>query len=147
MDEAYGKFTEEHLARSKEGFDLFNEQKYWECHEVFEDLWKEDVTDKARYIWWAVIQVAAAMIHYRDNNLIGARGLITKAKNKFDKIDEYNVTTEFVFKYLEWEKLTKMVRSVPDEPELEDFTELYKFRFKDYLNYKGYIDDVHNSNA
>ena len=84
----FGQFTEEHLENTKEGVLLFNEQKYWECHEVLEDHWLESRGDNARYVYWAIIQVAAAMIHYRDENLSGARGLIAKAKEKFQKIDK-----------------------------------------------------------
>lgn len=128
-----GYFSKEHLKVSKEGLELFNDQLYWECHEVFEDLWKEDRSDNARYVWWAVIQVAAAMIHYRDKKITGARGLITKAKEKFRKCEEHNVETEFLYDYLDWKELKTLVFAVPDEPELEDFAELFEFRFKHYL--------------
>ncbi len=138
MSDEYGKFGESHLQLTKEGLELFNEQKYWECHEVFEDLWKEDVADRARYIWWAIIQVAAAMIHYRDKNLIGARGLINKAKEKFDIVEKEEIATEWAKKYLEWDSLQDLVRNVPAEPELEDFSELFDFRFKRYTEYKNY---------
>ena len=46
-------------------------KKYWECHEELEHHWLEDAGDNARLIYWAVIQVAAAMYHFRDDNLKG----------------------------------------------------------------------------
>ena len=80
----YGQFTKEHLEAIKEGILLFNDQAYYECHEALEDLWLSDVGDNARLVYWAIIQVAAAMIHFREDNVIGARGLIKKAKDKND---------------------------------------------------------------
>ena len=128
----YGQFSTEHLKKIREGIELFNEQKYWECHEVLEDLWIEDTQDSARYIYWAIIQVAAACIHYRDHNLIGARGLASKAREKFQKAREKNALTDLVFHYLDWEELEQLVMRIPLDPKLEDFDSLFNFRFKNY---------------
>ena len=127
-----GQFSEQHLELSQKGIQLFNARLYWECHEVLEDLWKEDRGDCARYVWWAIIQVAAAMIHYRDKNIRGARGLIIKAKEKFDKCEELNVETQIMYKYLDWAELKTLVRQVPEGPELADFAKLFTFRFKNF---------------
>ncbi len=128
----YGQFSPEHLKKIREGIELFNEQKYWECHEVLEDLWIEDTQDSARFIYWAIIQVAAACIHYRDHNLVGARGLANKAREKFQKAREKNALTDLVFQYLDWEELEQLVMTIPQNPELEDFLSLFNFRFKNY---------------
>lgn len=134
--ENYGKFTRQHLVNIRKGVELFNEQKYWECHEDLEHYWLEDVGDKARFIYWAVIQVAACMIHYRDDNLAGARGMISKAKNKLQRAEENNVETDLLDRYLSWEKLKSLVREVPSEPELKDFQKLFEFRFPDPETWK-----------
>lgn len=127
-------FEQEHLDKMREGILLFNEQKYWECHEALEDTWAEDNHDPVRYIYWAVIQVAAACIHYRDKNLIGAQGMIAKAKEKFKKCRELHVLSELALKKLDWEKLEGMVMRIPEsrESKLEDFSELFNFRFKGF---------------
>jgi hypothetical protein len=126
----FGQFTPEHLEKMKEGIHLFNEQKYWECHESLEEVWLEDRNDNARYIYWAVIQVAAACIHYRDKKILGAQGMIAKAKEKFKKARELHVLTPEVEK-LQWYDLEKLVMSVPEgtASEFEDFAEIYNFRF------------------
>lgn len=129
---SYGTFTLEHLHKMKEGVELFNQQKYWECHESLEDIWMEDRQDNARNVYWAVIQVAAACIHYRDNNLIGASGMIFKAKEKFRRCRDLNVLTDLAFKYLDWEELEEVVFRIPEKSQLEDFAELFNFRFKHY---------------
>ncbi len=133
MDYKFGQFTPEHLAKIQEGIELFNEQKYWECHESLEDLWMEDKNDSARYIYWAIIQVAAACIHYRDSKIIGAQGMINKAREKFRRTRELHVLTPLVLKYLDWEELEKLVAQIKEkDAKLEDFEELYNFRFKNY---------------
>jgi predicted metal-dependent hydrolase len=133
VDYKFGQFTPEHLAKIQEGVELFNEQKYWECHESLEDLWMEDKNDSARYIYWAIIQVAAACIHYRDSKIIGAQGMINKAREKFRRTRELHVLTPIVLKYLDWEELEALVAQIKEkDAKLEDFEELYNFRFKNY---------------
>lgn len=129
---SYGTFTPEHLKKMKEGVELFNEQKYWECHESLEDLWLEDRMDAARNVYWAVIQVAAACIHYREKNLVGAAGMIAKAKEKFRRCRDQNILTEAALKFLDWEELEKIVFKISDKPTLEEFSDLFNFRFKHY---------------
>ncbi len=128
MDYPFGTFSPEHLKKMEEGIKLFNEQKYWECHEALEDVWMEDRNDPARNVYWAVIQVAAACIHYRDQNLVGARGMIFKAKEKFKRCHEQHILTDQNQK-LHWEKLESIVMKIPSEPKLEDFRDVFEFRF------------------
>ncbi len=118
----------------REGILLFNQQKYWECHEALEDIWAEDNHDPVRYIYWAVIQVAAACIHYRDKNLIGAQGMIAKAKEKFKKCHELSILSELSFKTLDWQELESITLRIPESKDslLEDFSDLYHFKFKNY---------------
>lgn len=133
MEYKFGQFSPEHLAKMEEGIHLFNEQKYWECHESLEDVWMEDKHDAARTVSWAVIQVAAACIHYRDDKIIGAQGMINKAREKFRRCHDLHVLTPLVFQYLDWKELEELVMKIPEkEAKLEDFAELYNFRFKNY---------------
>jgi hypothetical protein len=127
-------FSSEHLLKMKEGVQLFNEQKYWECHEALEDVWMEDRQDPTRNVYWAVIQVAAACIHFRDKNLIGARGMIFKAKEKFRRCREMHILSELAFEKLDWAELEELAMTIPDgeSAKLEDFSKLYDFRFKHF---------------
>ena len=130
----FGQFSPIHLAKMEEGIALFNEQQYWECHESLEDIWMEDRNDNARNIYWAVIQVAAACIHYRNSNIIGAQGMITKARQKFERCRDLRVLTDLAFKYLSWAELEEIVFKIPQGTEsvLADYAELFNFRFKNY---------------
>jgi hypothetical protein len=129
----YGQFSPEHLAKMAEGVELFNEQKYWECHESLEDVWMEDRNDQARNVSWAVIQVAAACIHYRDQKIVGAQGMIIKAKEKFRRCHDLHILTPLALQYLDWAELEALVMNIPDKDAvLENFEDLYNFRFKNY---------------
>ena len=127
-------FDLDHLKKMEEGVRLFNEQKYWECHEALEDVWMEDRQDPVRNIYWAVIQVAASCIHYRDSNLIGAQGMIYKAKEKFRRCRDMHLLTPLAFSELDWEKFEAIVFRIPDgdKSKLEDFREIFDFRFSKY---------------
>ncbi len=129
----YGQFHEEHLKKIAKGLQLFNEKKYWECHEELEEWWIEDKADMARYVYWAVIQVAAAMVHYRESNLIGAQELMKKAKEKFKKAEEFQVETPLLEESLGWAEFKKLVFSTPDQPTLEDLQPIFEFQFKNFL--------------
>lgn len=127
-------FSNEHLQKITEGIQLFNEQKYWECHEALEDVWMEDRQDPTRNIYWAVIQVAAACIHYRDHNLIGAQGMMNKAKEKFRRCRELHILSDLAYKFLDWEEFEKTCLKIPDgnQSELKDFAEIFSFKFKHF---------------
>ena len=133
MEYKFGQFSPVHLSKMEEGVQLFNEQKYWECHESLEDVWMEDRNDNARNVYWAVIQVAAACIHYRDGKIIGAQGMINKTKEKFKRCHDLHILTPLVYEFLDWKELEELVMKIPEkDAKLEDFEDLYNFRFKNY---------------
>lgn len=131
----YGQFTTEHLLKMREGIILFNEEKFFECHEFLEDLWIEDNTDNARYVYWAVIQYAVAMYHLREDNVKGVQGLLRKAKDKLVECEKRKVETELLYKFLNWEKFKKNIRETPLEGDIEKYRTLYNFKFMDPKNW------------
>ncbi len=126
----YGKFSNEHLNLLKSGIKLYNEDKFWECHEEVEDLWLSDYGDNARYVYWVIIQVATSLYHYLDDNLNGAEGMIRKAKRKLNSVEKLHVETDLMYKYLDWDQYKKIIREIPDKSTLEDYNKLYEFKFK-----------------
>jgi predicted metal-dependent hydrolase len=124
------EFTHSHLNLMANAIRLYNAKKYWECHENLEHYWLEE-PGPIRNIYWAVIQVAAAMIHYRESNLIGASGLLKKAKEKFQRVEKYNLENELLYEFLSWKILKKKCSDLSDEPKLDDFADLYEFKFKE----------------
>lgn len=135
-------FEVEHLRKMKRGIQYFNEAKYWECHEELEDHWLEDMGDNARYVYWAVIQVATALYHYDNDNLAGAKGMINKARSKFSKCEKYGIESAIMNKFLQWKLLKKLVGNIPHNPSLEDFEDLRNFKFSRPDKWDGHLKNM-----
>src|ERR1700736_6871416 len=67
----------------KEGIDLFNEGKFFECHEAWEEVWKRS-DGEAKLFYQGIIQAAVAILHAQRGNLTGAASLYSKASAKLD---------------------------------------------------------------
>jgi predicted metal-dependent hydrolase len=67
------------------GIDLFNEGRFFECHEAWEEVWKRSDGD-AKLFYQGLIQAAVAILHAQRGNLEGARSLYEKASAKLDPI-------------------------------------------------------------
>jgi predicted metal-dependent hydrolase len=122
-------FTEYHLSTIAKGIELFNAQQYWECHEELEHHWIEDTSDPVRYVYWAIIQIAASMIHYRDGNIVGARGLLIKARDKIKKCETLSLESNLLFESINWLEFKQKVNEVQDIDNLTAYKNLYDFRF------------------
>ena len=73
-----------------EGVTLFNCESFFECHEVWETLWKH-ARGADRVALQGMIQCAAAMHHARRGNHRGARTLWNKAASKLSRLpDNYH---------------------------------------------------------
>ena len=68
-----------------EGIDLFNEGKFFECHEAWEEVWKRSEGD-AKLFYQGIIQAAVAILHAQRGNLTGAASLYSKASAKLDHL-------------------------------------------------------------
>src|SRR5690242_5272964 len=53
----------------------FNEHEWFECHETLEELWCAE-EGEVRHFYQGVIQIAAALHHWRNNNFGGAVSLL-----------------------------------------------------------------------
>ena len=60
--------------RFREGIELFNEEKFLEAHEAWEDLWREVKKERPEDadFYRGLIQAAAAFHHARKQNFKGA---------------------------------------------------------------------------
>jgi predicted metal-dependent hydrolase len=62
----------------EQGVDLFNQGKFFEAHEVWEDLWRE-TSGPHRICIQGLIQAAVGLYHRSKGNFIGARSQLGKA--------------------------------------------------------------------
>jgi predicted metal-dependent hydrolase len=67
-----------------EGIRLFNEQEFFECHEVLEELWSETIGDEKKF-YQGLIQAAVALFHFGNENLGGARKLYNSASTNLER--------------------------------------------------------------
>jgi hypothetical protein len=77
--------TQSHPDFFEQGIDLFNEGRFFECHEAWEEIWKRS-DGEAKVFYQGLIQAAVAILHAQRGNLEGARSLYEKASAKLDPI-------------------------------------------------------------
>ncbi len=65
------------------GVELFNQRRFFECHEVWEEIWKPSAGE-TRQLYQGLIQAAAALHHARRGNRAGALSVWSKAKAKLE---------------------------------------------------------------
>jgi predicted metal-dependent hydrolase len=63
-------------------FKCFNEQLYYEAHDVLEELWLERRKYIEAFFYQGLIQVAGAFVHLQKNRLAPASRLFALALNK-----------------------------------------------------------------
>lgn len=61
-----------------EGIRLFNEEEFFECHDVLEELWSEIEGSEKKYIQ-GLIQAAISLFHFGNENYGGAKKLYISA--------------------------------------------------------------------
>lgn len=66
------------------GVALFNERRYWDAHEAWEEMWL-DAEGDVRLMLQAMIQFAAALHHVLRGNARGATRLIAAAAEKANR--------------------------------------------------------------
>jgi uncharacterized protein len=54
------------------GVELFNQGRYWDAHEAWEEVWMPDRWGPDRGFYKGLIQVAAGCLHYQRRNHRGA---------------------------------------------------------------------------
>jgi len=66
------------LDHFEEGIRLFNRRAFFEAHEALEDVWRAAPEPEKKFLQ-GLIQVAVALHHYGNGNLVGARSLMSRA--------------------------------------------------------------------
>tara|TARA_B100001250_G_C19555412_1_gene680914 strand:+ start:272 stop:640 length:369 start_codon:yes stop_codon:yes gene_type:complete len=65
-----------------EGKKEFLEGKYYEAHEIWEDLWSDYYLKDRKFIQ-GLIQLSVSFVHLKNGNMIGAKSLLKKSQEKF----------------------------------------------------------------
>jgi hypothetical protein len=72
----------------REGIDLFNQERFWEAHEILEEIW-HPATGVERDIIQGLILTAAALVHYQKNEKAVCVSILGRAKEKLGKLDNF----------------------------------------------------------
>jgi len=68
------------------GMQAFNDRRFYDAHEFWEELWLEYRLEDANFIQ-GLIQLAVSYFHLFNNNLNGARSMIAKCLVKFENFE------------------------------------------------------------
>jgi predicted metal-dependent hydrolase len=74
-DDEFAAYTSEQLFA--DGIRMFNEQEFYDCHEVLEALWNREQEPEKQFTQ-GIIQIAVGLYHYLRGNLAGANKLIPR---------------------------------------------------------------------
>jgi hypothetical protein len=72
----------------KQSIELFNEQRYWECHETLEQIWRREPKGIEKDVQQGIILAASALVHFQKNEDDVTIGMIPKALTKLDRWSE-----------------------------------------------------------
>lgn len=75
----------------KESVDLFNGQRYWECHEAMEQIWRRETNPAEKAVQQGMILSASALVHAQKDEDAICLGMIPRTLAKLDlwKEDAY----------------------------------------------------------
>lgn len=66
--------------------DHFNQRKFFECHEVIEDLWRPLPAGAEKRFLQGVLQVGVGLHHLEQGNYTGAKNLLNEGVEKLKTI-------------------------------------------------------------
>jgi len=74
----------------EEGIELFNQGRFFECHEAWEEVWKLS-RGQEKLFYQGLIQAAVAILHAQRGNREGARSLYAKSRAKLDAVPPHHM--------------------------------------------------------
>jgi hypothetical protein len=66
------------------GLSLFNTGRFYDAHEVWEDLWRETPPGPLRSRYQGLVQAAVAFHHIASGNALGGLGLLPRARHNLE---------------------------------------------------------------
>src|SRR5579875_180101 len=67
---------------------LFNEQRFWECHETLEQIWRRQRSGDEKDVQQGIILAASALVHFQKGEPDVCLGMIPRALAKLDRWKE-----------------------------------------------------------
>ena len=66
-----------------EGIDYFNNERFWECHEILEGVWK-NCDGNEKFLVQGLILVAAGLVHYQKDEDLVCISIFNRALEKLE---------------------------------------------------------------
>ncbi len=62
--------------------ELFNEERYWECHETLEQIWRSELKGREKDVQQGIILAASALVHFKKDEIDVCLRMIPRALEK-----------------------------------------------------------------
>ncbi len=88
----------------KESVQLFNEQRYWECHEAMEQIWRRETNPTEKALQQGMILSASALVHAQKDEDAICIGMIPSALTRLNQWKEasyYTLNVDLLKKSME----------------------------------------------
>jgi uncharacterized protein len=69
------------------GLELFNDREFFDAHEALEDIWRAAPGPEKKFLQ-GLIQVAVALYHHGNGNMIGARSVLRRGFRNLSRYPE-----------------------------------------------------------
>lgn len=82
----YEMIKEENLSKEeamRRARDLFNNERFWKCHEVLENIWKQSGGEEKRLLN-GIILIAAAFVHFQKGENETCLNILRRAYSKIE---------------------------------------------------------------
>jgi len=93
---------------------LFNDERYWEAHEVLEQIWK-NASGTEREILNGIILIAAAFVHDEKNEQEICISILQRARKKLDQAFRRYYTIDII-------RLEEMISEIINSGSIQRFT-------------------------
>ena len=101
---------EDALKRAKQ---YYNDEKYWECHEVLESVWKK-THEGEKDLVQGIILVAAALVHYQKNENDICLSIMGRAMEKLS-------SSSGVYHEIDMDAFRKIIQDIISSEKIEPF--------------------------
>jgi predicted metal-dependent hydrolase len=88
-----GRRTHAYPREYLEGIEHFNARRYFEAHEVWEEVWLRSTGDAKRF-YQMLIQAAVGLHHYERGNVRGARGMRKRVVEKLQLLPSFYMSLD-----------------------------------------------------
>jgi len=100
----------------QKGMKQYKAMDYFEAHEAWEDLWSDYYLEDRKFVQ-GLIQLAVSFVHIGNGNMIGAKNLLRKCKEKFNEFTgvQRGIQIKILLNQIEMVRLTYEGLNDPSE--------------------------------